>query len=161
MILDRLEHVGRYRGLDPLLDRGLEALRRLTDAPPQADGRLELEGEELYASLSTYQTGDPVDKPFEAHRRYIDIQALLRGREVLFWAPLAGLRPLGGYSEDEDLAVFEDPPGGGAGLALAAGSFVVLFPQDAHKPGCRAQPARGSGRSVRKLVLKVRVGRGA
>ncbi|OHD21077.1 MAG: hypothetical protein A2064_06240 [Spirochaetes bacterium GWB1_66_5] len=157
MIADRLEHLDRYRGLDPRLDRGLEALRWLAAAPP-ADGRHELEGAELYASLSTYETGNPAGKSYEAHRRYIDIQAVLAGRELLYWAPLADLAARRGYSEAEDAAFFEDPAGGGAGLLLDPGSFVVLFPQDAHKPGCRVSGGSGgSGGQVRKLVLKVRV----
>jgi YhcH/YjgK/YiaL family protein len=166
MIADRLEQAERYRGLDPRLDRGLEALRRLADAaaaPAEssasraraADGRHELEGEELYASLSTYETGDPAAKSFEAHRRYIDIQAVLSGREELFWAPLAGLAERRVYSPAEDLAFFADPPGGGTALTLEPGAFVVLFPQDAHKPGCR--PAGEAAGLVRKLVIKVRV----
>jgi YhcH/YjgK/YiaL family protein len=159
MIADRLEHLDRYRGLDPRLDRGLEALRRLAGGPPAADGRHELEGADLYASLSTYETGNPAEKSYEAHRRYIDIQAVLAGRELLYWAPLAGLAARRAYSEAEDVAFFEDPAGGGAGLLLDPGSFIVLFPQDAHKPGCRVAGGSGGtgGETVRKLVLKVRV----
>jgi biofilm protein TabA len=157
VIADRLEHLGRYLGLEARLDRGLKALQRLAGEPPVADGRLELSGEELYAGLSSYLTAEPAGKPFEAHRRYIDLQAVLSGRELLYWAPLAGLKARSAYSEAEDLAVFEDPPGGGVGVPLEAGMFVVLFPQDAHKPGCRARPDVEStrGEKVRKLVLKV------
>jgi biofilm protein TabA len=160
MIVDLLEHLASYRGLDPRLDRGLEALRRLAAAPPVADGRCELEGADLFASLSTYEPGDPPEKSFEAHRRYLDIQTVLRGRELLYWAPLAGLAERRAYSPDEDIAFYEDPPGGGVSLPLAPGAFVVLFPQDAHKPGCRTQPeggGAGRGEQVRKLVIKVRV----
>jgi YhcH/YjgK/YiaL family protein len=161
VIADTLEHLERYRGLHPRLDRGLQALRRLASesaasrAHAPADGRHELEGEDLYASLSTYETGEPGEKNFEAHRRYIDIQAVLSGREVLHWAPLAGLRPRGGYSEAEDIAMYEDPPARDVAVPLAPGTFVVLFPQDAHKPGCRVRKARGE--RVRKLVIKVRL----
>lgn len=162
MIADRLEQLGRYRGLDPRLDRGLEALARLAGEPAvpgaPADGRHDLEGEQLYAILSTYEAGDPAAKSFEAHRRYIDIQAVLSGREELFWAPLAGLAESRPYSPAEDAAFFADPPGGGTALPLEHGLFVVLFPQDAHKPGCRARPERGGADgTVRKLVIKVRV----
>ena len=159
MIADTLAHLERYRGLDPRLDRGLQALRRLAAQPPEENGRHELEGAELYASLSTYETGNPAEKSHEAHRRYIDIQAVLSGRELLYWAPLAGLVARRAYSEAEDVAFFEDPAGGGAGLLLDPGSFVVLFPQDAHKPGCRVAGGSGGtgGETVRKLVLKVRV----
>ena len=156
MIVDTLGHLELYRGLHPGLDRGLEALRRLSGTPPATDGRHELEGEDLFAGVSTYVTGDPAGKPFEAHRKYIDIQAVLTGRELLYWAPLDGLLPRTGYSEAEDIATFEDPPAGGTcvGVPLAPGAFVVLFPQDAHKPGCVPSPAGGEG-TVRKLVIKV------
>ena len=160
MIADTLEHLERYRGLDPRLDRGLQALRRLAGEPAASrahapiDGRHELEGEDLYASLSTYETGEPSGKPFEAHRRYIDIQAVLSGREMLFWAPLAGLKERRAYSPSEDIAFFEDPPAGAVGVPLEPGTFVVLFAQDAHKPGCHVA---GAGGQVRKLVIKVRV----
>lgn len=153
MILDTLANAGRYRGLSPRLDRGLEALERLAAAPP-ADGRHDLEGSGLYASLSTYWTGSPESKPFEAHRRYIDIQVALAGRETLFWAPQAGLAVRTPYSDAEDITLYEDPPGGGLAVALAPGSFAVLFAQDAHKPGCRAELG-GRDERVRKLVLKV------
>ncbi len=158
MIADRLEQAGRYRGLDPRLDRGLEALLRLAADPPESDGRQELEGEDLYASFSSYQTGEPAEKPFEAHRRHIDIQAVLSGGEVLYWTPLKGLVAHRAYSQAEDTALYQDPPDGGVGLPLVPGGFAVLFPQDAHKPGCHpAGGPGGRGQRVRKLVLKVRL----
>ena len=38
-----------------------------------------------------------------------------------------------------------------AAIRLEAGSFVVLFPQDAHAPGCHADEAA----PVKKIVGKV------
>ena len=151
MIVDTLAHAGCYRGMLPMLDHGLAALERLVAQPP-ADGRHELAGASLYASLSSYTTGDPAGKPFEAHRRYVDIQVVLAGRESLYWAPLATLEPRGEYSATDDIAYYA----GQAGLAvpLGPGWFAVLFPQDAHKPGCVPSPAGGEG-TVRKLVIKV------
>jgi biofilm protein TabA len=162
VIADTLENLGGYLGLHPVLDRALKALGRLAQEPPEADGRHELEGGILYASLSTYPTEEPAAKPFEAHRKYVDVQAVLVGRERLYWTPLAGLVPRRPYSDREDVATFEDPPTGGVGLPLTPGAFVVLFPQDAHKPGCHpAGPEgrgdRAGGGPVRKLVLKVRL----
>jgi len=156
MILDALENLERYRGLDPHLDRGLEALRRVTQSSPLEHGRHELAGLELYASVSSYLSQAPEAKPFEAHRRYLDVQVVLEGRETLYWAPLGSLRLEKEYSPGEDIAYYSLGAGGpGQGLALEPGLFVVLFPQDGHKPGCH--PAGGRPQAVRKLVLKIRL----
>jgi biofilm protein TabA len=151
MIVDTLANASRYRGLGLLLDRGLEAMGRLVANPPD-DGRHELVGPNLYAMLSTYATESPDAKDFEAHRRFIDIQVVLSGKETLFWAPLHALEPRGVYSEEKDISFHT----GSAGIAIALepGWFTVLFPQDAHKPGCAGAIAPPQ---VRKLVVKVAV----
>jgi biofilm protein TabA len=135
VILDILENLERYRGLGPRLDQGLEALRALAVGKsagfPLADGRHELAGADLYAIVSSYLTEAPEAKPFEAHRSYLDIQVVLQGRETL-------------QAEE------------GLGVALEPGLFVVLFPQDGHRPGCH--PAGEEAQAVRKIVLKVRIG---
>ena len=152
MIVDTLAQSARYRGISFLLDKGLLAMGRLVAAPP-ADGKQELGLPGLTASLSPYETGDPGEKLFEAHRRFIDIQVVLAGSETLYWASLSSLEMREEYSEEKDIAFYE----GRAGLAvpLEPGWFTVLFPADAHKPGCLA-PGAGPA-PVRKLVIKVAV----
>jgi YhcH/YjgK/YiaL family protein len=152
MIVDALGQAGRYRGISLLLDRGLEAAARLSANPP-ADGRIELAGSRLTAGLSTYDTEEPGSKLFEAHRRFIDIQVVLSGRETLYWAPLSALTGRVDYDEGKDIS-FHDGPAGLA-VPLSPGWFTVLFPDDGHKPGCMA-PGAGPAR-VRKLVIKVAV----
>lgn len=162
MIIDTLENLERYRGLGPRLDQGLEALRALaagkTGGFPLADGRHELVGADLYAIVSSYLTEAPEAKPFEAHRSYLDIQVALQGRETLYWAPLARLRPRTEYSTAEDIAYYclAGEAEEGLGVALEPGLFVVLFSQDGHRPGCH--PAGKEAQAVRKIVLKVRIG---
>jgi biofilm protein TabA len=150
MIVDTLANASRYRGITPLLDRGLDEMRRLAENP-LVDGRHELAGQKLAAIFSSYQTEEPEKKPFEAHRRFIDIQVVLQGQETLYWAPLLSLEPRGAYSEADDIAFFAGPAG--VAVPLEPGWFTIQFPQDAHKPGC----LRGSPSPVRKLVIKVAV----
>jgi biofilm protein TabA len=161
MIVDTLANLDRYRGLDPRLDRGLAALKELdverTAGSALREGRNELAGADLYAGLSSYRTQAPEAKAFEAHRRYLDIQVVLQGRETMSWAPLERLTLTVPYSAAEDIAYYrlaEGPGGLGMGVPLEPGLFAVLFPQDGHRPGCH--PAAGEAVAVRKLVLKVR-----
>ena len=45
------------------------------------NGRYELSGG-AYANVSTYKTAPKEEKAFEAHRKYIDIQMIIRGNEI-------------------------------------------------------------------------------
>jgi YhcH/YjgK/YiaL family protein len=38
-------------------------------------------------------------------------------------------------------------------LILTPGRYVIVFPQDVHRPGCRC----GEGDRVKKVVVKIRV----
>jgi YhcH/YjgK/YiaL family protein len=53
------------------------------------------------------------------------------------------------YSPDEDIEFLAGAQG--TPLILDSSFFVVLFPQDAHKPGC----IRSAPEEVRRLVVKV------
>ncbi len=133
MIVDIIANTGSYRWISTLLYRGLDEMGRLVKNP-LADGRHELAGSKLSAIFSSYQTEDPEEKLFEAHRRFIDIQVVLQGRETLYWSPLPSLELREEYSEADDIAFFSGPAG--IAVPLEPGRFTILFPQDAHKPGC-------------------------
>jgi beta-galactosidase beta subunit len=90
------------------------------------------------------------------------IQLILQGAETIYWAPAADLEPDGEYDRAGDIRYFRDPgPPSGAGGAAPAmaplrihpGLFVLLYPEDAHKPG----RIWGTPQRVRKAVLKVRL----
>jgi len=153
MIVDVLKHMHRYRGLAKRLDRGFEFLLD-ADLRSLVEGRQAIEGEAIYATVSTYTTAPEAEKKYEAHRKYADIQFILKGRETIHWASLDGnrkLTPEGAYSEEQDIIFFKEVEG--LALTLDESSFAVFFPQDVHKPGCLwGQPSE-----VRKVVLKVRL----
>jgi alpha-L-rhamnosidase len=88
----------------------------------------------------------------EAHRKYIDIQVVLSGEELLAYAPIQGLSITQPYSEDRDI-VFYQASERISEVKLEAGMFCILFPQDGHIPGCQLK--RPS--EVHKVVVKVRV----
>jgi YhcH/YjgK/YiaL family protein len=148
MIIDTVDSIPLYKGFSTNLAAGLEfLLEALTVEPPL--GRHPIRGDRVYAVVSKYETAEPSSKSFEAHRRYIDIQFLLHGTEALLWAPLSSLVPQGEYSSDGDCI---DLGGESGAEAVLRGSvFAILFPGDAHKPGCIVHGAE----PVTKLVIKV------
>ncbi|MGH7994880.1 MAG: YhcH/YjgK/YiaL family protein [Opitutaceae bacterium] len=150
MILDLLGQAERYRSLHPRLGRGLDWLVKL---PAGAElGRHPIDGDDLYALVQAYDTGPAAEKRFESHRRNIDIQYVASGAETIFVAQAGAMKPVVAYDAENDILFYEDPPAS-TSLRCGAGSFAILFPEDAHKPGCLA----GDGSPVRKIVVKVRI----
>lgn len=151
MILDSLTRADLYASAGPRFAAGLRWLAAFD--PDTPDGRYEIEGGDLFALVQRYATAPGAEKRFEAHRRFADIQWVAAGRERILHAPLQGLEQETAYDEATDIAWFRDPPASSS-LLLAAGDFAILFPDDAHKPGCMA----GGREAVTKVVVKVRLG---
>ncbi|BCR06890.1 DUF386 domain-containing protein [Desulfuromonas versatilis] len=148
MVIDSLDNAARYAGLGQGIARALEYLAA-TDLAAAADGRYEIDGERIFAMIQSYPTKPPEQGFWEAHRRYVDVQYVVSGTERFGYANLAGLQAKP-YDEQRDLVVLE---GTGDFFEVGAGSFVILFPQDAHMPGLQA----GAAQQVKKVVVKVAV----
>jgi biofilm protein TabA len=150
VIIDTIEHISVCKGINPNLDLGLDFLLSAPSATLE-EGRHQIDGDRVYAILSSYLTHEKDAEHFEAHRRYIDIQSLLSGSELIYWAPLRLLTETQAYSEERDFSSLEGAER--SALTIGAGTFAIFFPQDAHKPGCML----GGAEKVKKIVIKARV----
>jgi biofilm protein TabA len=150
MILDSIANIRLYEALSSRIMAGLQWLESFDADTP--DGRVEILGDDLYAMVQSYATSPGAEKRFESHRRYADIQYIASGRERILHASTTGLGEETRYDEEKDITFFHDPHASSS-LLLAAGDFVILWPDDAHKPGCMA----GGREDVKKVVLKVRL----
>ena len=108
-----------------------------------------------YAAVSEYETKPMATSKFEAHRKFIDVQLILSGSEIIGVCPTDGFSDadrLGEYNPDKDVEFFA-VRGDFEKLALSAGDFAILYPEDAHMPGVHeTAPAQ-----IKKIVLKIPV----
>ena len=151
MIVDKIENAGLYSSLSEDIAKALQALRRINPAE-LTDGRHDIDGDRLYFVSQHYETKPFRQGKLEAHRRYIDIQAVVAGRELLGYAPLGDLETAQPYDETKDV-VFYKVPEEISSIVLTPGLFCILFPEDAHMPGCALETPSG----VHKVVVKVRI----
>ena len=149
MILDRIERAACYRSLGSRIAMALDALAQgeLIRRPP---GRYELDGERVFAMVQEYPTRPVEQGKWEAHRRYIDVQFVASGKEVIGCGDIATMKTTQPYDEQKDVIFLE---GAGNMFSVPAGSFAIFFPHDAHMP-CLAC---GETAAVKKVVVKVRV----
>lgn len=153
MILDTMENAKQYQGLNPNIDRVLQEMQAYTpDNYP--GGRVELDGSNLFMLLNSYETHG-LDTAFtEAHRQYIDVFYMVEGEEIIYVKPTAQLKNVTAeYSAEKD-CLLADVDEDMIPVRLTAGSFVILFPQDAHAPACHP----GNPCKVKKIIGKVCIG---
>ena len=151
MILDRIDNARLYLGLHAGFGKAFEILTDKTLAKKQ-DGKYSVDGDKIYYTIQRYTTKPLNEGNLEAHRKYIDIQFLLEGVEILGYAPLKGLTTAEVYNPQKDIAFFNTPKEI-TKVKLEPGLFCILFPDDAHLP-CRqlAGPAE-----VRKVIIKIQI----
>lgn len=114
-------------------------------------GKYQLVEGEAFVTISEYDSKEPENARWEAHRKYIDLQYVVAGEEKMGVLPLSEALSALEYNEQKDLIFFGENSGD---LHLATPeAFFLFFPTDVHRP-CIAvdEPS-----PVRKLVAKIAV----
>jgi YhcH/YjgK/YiaL family protein len=148
MIIDKLTNSYLYETLSVRIKRAFDYLHQ-TDLNATPDGKYEIDGNNIYAVVQRYSTKLKEQGKWEAHRRYIDIQYIIQGQEMIGYSHLGRLAP-GEYDTALDVVFLA---GEGNYLPLSSGEFMLLYPEDAHMP-CIAIDAPSA---VKKVVVKIAV----
>lgn len=147
MIFDTLENIKNYEGLGRVYT-ALEFLSK-TDFTKMELGRYELSGDDIFYMVQRYET-DPDKMISEAHKKYIDIQFMVDGEEIIGVAPISCEKTETEAKPENDVWFYEcktEP------LTLIKNSFMVLYPNDLHCPGVAVDGAK----ACHKVVVKVKV----
>ena len=146
MIKDKLNYAENYYGISDNLKTGFQWLRT-TDLKSIQDGRYNI-SDEIYANVQTYTTKD--DAPYEAHRKYIDIQYMIDGSEFVGVTDYKNCKSQEEYNNEKDIEFLK--LNGEENLhTLKTGEFLVFFPNDAHKPALECEQKK----TVKKVIVKV------
>ena len=136
-----------YRGIHPNLDLALEHITP-EFLSSLGEERVELKGEEVYCTRFDYETVPEEEAFFEAHRLYLDIHLMLSGSERVELAPPAALTQ---FDHQGDFYAYRGE--GQHSVVLSPGSFLVVFPDDAHKIKMQVDGPS----TVSKAVFKVKI----
>ncbi len=143
MIKDNLKYAKLYESVHPLFPAAFAFLKEAMSSPKEV-GRYELAGG-AFALVQSYD-GKPADLcKIEAHKKFIDIQCVLKGKEYFGVADLSTQEMYEDKFEEKDVAFYH---GEVDLLTLTDGDFVIVFPEDAHRP------QQGESH-IEKVVVKV------
>jgi len=149
MIVDKIENSGLYKNLSEKIKKSFEYIKHnnLKNLQP---GRYDIDGDNIFALISEYQTKAELEGKLEAHKKYIDVQYVIEGEELMGYTPLGEQEILEPYKEENDIVFFS---GDKLFIKVAKGMFAIFFPEDVHMPGIQIDKKS----LVKKLVIKVKV----
>lgn len=108
--------------------------------------------DDFYYMVQEYVSRAESDCHLESHQKYADIQWVVSGVEAIDCAAVEGLEIDKEYNPEKDITFYKDPAEM-MRCVLGSGSYVVLLPENAHKP-CIAV---GEPTQMKKVVAKVRL----
>ena len=145
MIICPWKDIMRYAPVVKGLEEAVAAVNALTEYEDKKVYPLS-DGNRFFISATT--TKAPALA--EAHREFLDIQYVVKGKEVVGWADLADCKPEGEFNETKDVGKYS---GKFEYITVPEGICYVVFPEDAHMPSCHLDTPN----DFVKVVVKLKV----
>lgn len=145
MIKGNISNIENLSNLPEMIINGLNYIKN-TNFSSLKDGKVFIDGENMFVNIQTYMTKE--DANYEAHRKYADIQYIISGSEKIGVTDYKTCPTVIAYDEANDIEFLS---GTGNDVVLKEGEFLILYPEDAHKPSISINEST----QVRKAVVKV------
>lgn len=145
MIVDTLEKLGLYEGVNPLF-RDVAEFIKANDLCSLAPGKHNIKGDDLFVNITTAKGRTKNEAVIETHKRMVDIQIPLDSDETYGYSPLCRL-PEADYNSEKDITKYEGQAE--SYVTCKPGMFAIFFPQDGHAP-CISGNAE-----IKKAIFKV------
>ena len=145
MIICPWKDIKKYASVLPGIEEAFDAVNALESLeaktyPLSNDNR-------FFVAVGTTKAPDVA----EAHRKYLDIQYIVKGKEVMGWAPLDACEPADEFNTEKDVGKYS---GDFQYVTINEGICYVAFPEDAHMPGRHLDVPN----DFVKIVVKLKVG---
>ena len=147
MIIDTLDNLGKYVGVNPLFADVVEFLKD-HDLNMMEDGKHPIKDGDLFVNITTAKGRTPQTAVLETHRNMIDIQIPLDTDETYGYTPLENL-PDFEYNAEKDITKYGETLAQ-TYVTCRPGQMAIFFPQDGHAP-CISESAE-----IKKAIFKVK-----
>jgi YhcH/YjgK/YiaL family protein len=148
MVIDKIENYRLYSKLTKRLAKGFEFITE-TDLATIECGKHQIDNDDVFAIVQEYDTKEEQDCVLEGHHKYIDIQYVIRGVELMGFTPLTN-QVVVEENLEKDYTFYN---GETSMLRVEQGMFTLFFPEDLHRPCVKAGPIS----KVKKVVVKVKI----
>lgn len=144
MVIDNKNNLANYEDILPGITQVMSVISSLDE---YIVGRYELD-----SGFYMIQEGVTIpleENLFEAHEKYIDVQIMIEGKEMVEWANAQELQLCRSYDEIKDIKFYS---GSGTPYTIESNMAYILFPTDGHKPCCHIGQI---ATKYKKIVIKL------
>jgi len=151
MIFDNIKNAEQYYSYGDRFQKALEFFS-VTDISMLENGTHEIDGKNIYAIVSEYETKPLEEGKWESHLKYYDVQYVSSGAEKIGYVYKEKMKLLLEYSTESDFMLWETKGTNSENfLTVNAGDFLIFGPDDVHMPSIMiTEPIK-----VKKVVIKV------
>ncbi|MDP9128381.1 MAG: YhcH/YjgK/YiaL family protein [Pseudomonadota bacterium] len=153
MILGDLGHIDAMVKMLPAPFKTALRYLKETDFGKVENGTHEVQGTDIVAIVQDLTTKPVAAGWPEVHRKHIDVQFLIHGRERIGVAKDTGRNKVTEDRLEKDDVLFYQDIENESTLEMRPGSFAIFFPSDVHRPGCQVEDPE----PIRKVVIKINV----
>lgn len=146
MIIDKLENLSKCFNNQELASQVLNFLK---NAQTVDAGKYPLT-QTTFANVLVFTTKSFETVKMEAHVKYLDVQYMVSGAEIVMLEEKGENQPITEYNDVKDV-IFYSPKTYTEHL-LEQGSFAIMFPNDLHQCVCKDKPS-----DAKKIVVKIPV----
>lgn len=148
MILDKIGNIKNYLGISTNMDTAINYMINNSFSDLEV-GRHEIDGDSVFVLIQEYETKNIEEGKIESHKKYIDIQYVIEGSELIGYAPIEDLNVIKEYDDNNDFMLFD---GEFETHRIEKGRFAVYFPHDGHMP-----TVNDCKKKVKKAVFKIQI----
>ena len=148
MIIDTIENLNKYVGLNPLF-ADVVAFLEGHDLRTMEPGKYPIKDKDLFLNLTTAKGRGKEAAVLETHINMIDIQIPISCAETFGYTPLCDL-PAFDYNAEKDVTLYGDTKAQ-TYVTVEPMQMAIFFPQDGHAPCIIDEP------EIKKAIFKVKV----
>lgn len=152
MIKNSLKYTKNYYNLSNKIKLALEYLEK-NDLKVFDNGRYDILGDDVYVNVQDYTSKPETQGKWEAHKKYIDIQFMIKGTERIGVGEIDNYQTTEAYNESKDLEFLAVANDNYQFINMNENDFIILYPQDVHMP----QIAMNTPSYVKKAVVKISI----
>ena len=150
MIVDTLDNIDLYKNFSTDIYSGLKFLS-------QTSADIEIGeyfiSDNIKAIVEEYSTSQNPKPAFESHKKVIDIQYPIIGRERIQWAPIQSMIEIKPYNIAKDCTFFSNPSFLGNHIDIGNNIFGIFFNKDGHSPAHWVN----SKELIKKITIKISI----